>query len=115
MKTITTQELKNMIDRKEDFALINVLPDKSFDEEHIPGSHNVPLERESFLDEVQSLAGGKRRRIIVYCASRDCRASPDAAAKLQAAGFTKVVDYEDGMAGWRAAGYEVESGAGAAR
>ena len=115
MKTLTTQELKRMMDKKEDFALINVLPEQSFDEEHIPGSHNVPLKRDAFTSEVESIAGGKHRTIVVYCASRSCDASPSAAAKLKSEGFTNVFDYEDGMAGWRNAGYEVATGAGVAR
>jgi len=115
LKTLTTQQLNQLIDSKEDFVLINVLPESSFDEEHIPGSHNVPHERETFAEEVRTLAGGKQKKIVVYCASGTCDASPTAAMKLRKAGFTQVLDYEEGTAGWRAAGNEVESGAGASR
>ena len=115
MKTLTTQELHQLIDSKEDFVLINVLPESSFDEEHIPGSHNVPHQRETFTEEVRALAGGKLKKIVVYCASRKCDASPTAAMKLRKAGFTQVFDYEEGVAGWRAAGNEVESSARATR
>ncbi len=114
MKTLDATQLKNMLDHSEDFVLIDVLPAKSFDEKHIPGSHNVPHESKSFVDEVLSLAGDKNRKIVVYCASRTCQASPTAAAKLEQAGFTNVFDFEDGIAGWERAGYELTTSALAA-
>lgn len=114
MKTLNATQLKNMLDRKEDFVLINVLQAKSFDEKHIPGSHNVPHESRSFIDEVLSLAGDKNRKVVVYCASQSCTASPTAAAKLEQAGFTNVFDFEDGIAGWEHAGYELTTSAVAA-
>lgn len=114
-KTLTATELKKMIDRGNDVVLINVLPESEFEEAHIPGSHNVPLERETFLDEVAAIAGNKARRIVVYCASRDCRASPKAAAQLGDAGYTNVLHYADGLTGWRRAGFEVTAGATATR
>ena len=115
MKTLDATQLKNMLDHSEDFVLIDVLPAKSFDEKHIPGSHNVPHERKSFVDEVLSLAGDKNRKIVVYCASQTCQVSPTAAAKLEQAGFTNVFDFEDGIAGWERAGYEFSSAMAANR
>ena len=41
MKTITTGELKEHADRK-DATIINVLSPEQFEEEHIPGSINIP-------------------------------------------------------------------------
>ncbi|MCG5516796.1 MULTISPECIES: rhodanese-like domain-containing protein [unclassified Ectothiorhodospira] len=42
------------------------------------------------------VAGGKDRKIVVYCANFDCDASRKAAAKLDNTGFTDVLDYEGG-------------------
>ena len=109
MNTLTAEKLKKMIDRNEDFTLINVLSEDAFDEAHIPGSYNVPNERDSFLADVDKIVRNKSRQVVVYCASRDCTASPTAAKKLEKAGYTNVYDFEDGMAGWRLAGYDVES------
>ncbi len=110
MKTLTTEELKQALDQNEDLLLINVLPKEAFHQEHIPGSLNVPLDRETFVTDVDSIAVEKDRRIVVYCSGADCEASPNAAAKLDEAGFTNVEHYKDGLAGWRKAGQEVESG-----
>jgi rhodanese-related sulfurtransferase len=44
--------------------LIEVLPAKAYEDEHLPGARNIPLMR---LDE-QAIAGLQRERpVIVYC------------------------------------------------
>ena len=83
-----------------DFVLVNVLPRETFNEQHIRTSVNVPLQSENFLDVMEQLAGGKDREIVVYCANADCDASDKAARKLDAAGFTRVYDYDGGTADW---------------
>jgi rhodanese-related sulfurtransferase len=110
MKTITTEELKAMLGRGEDFVLINVLPEKDFREAHISGSANIPVTDQAFVQRVEELAGTKARPIVVYCANAECNASPTAARTLQAHGFTDIRDYEAGIEGWRNAGLTVESG-----
>lgn len=86
-------------------ALVNVLPPKAFEREHIPGSVNIPQGRE---DEFERRFN-KSKEIIVYCASPDCPASPAVAEELQRRGFTAVKDYDAGMSDWRESGNEVES------
>lgn len=115
MQAITRNQLKAMLDGGEDFHLINVLPEKDFREAHIPGSVNIPVEDKNFEKEVTDLVGSKDRTIVVYCASLQCDASPTAAKKLDAAGFTKVLDYEAGIEDWQQADLPVESGAVARR
>lgn len=112
MQTIRARELKTMMDRRDDLTVINVLDREAFDEEHIPGSVNVPLDDDEFLASVEELAGGTDETVVVYCASRDCQASPKAARRLTAHGFTDVIDFEGGMAEWKLADFGVASGAG---
>jgi len=45
--------------------------------------------------------------IVVYCANRECTASPNLAQRLEEMGYTNVSDFEEGLAGWRSAGYEL--------
>ena len=66
--------------------------------------------RDDFVAAVEGIAGRKARPIVVYCANKICQASPKAAINLERAGFTDVTDFEGGMAEWKEAGYEVESG-----
>lgn len=101
MKPITRDDLKTMNeDRHDDFVLINVLPRNDFNEKHIRTSINIPVGDEDFERKVEDVAGGKDRKIVVYCASFDCDASPKAAKKLDQAGFTQVFDYEGGTKDW---------------
>lgn len=101
MKSISRDDLKQMNETEhEDFVLINVLPRDAFNREHIRTSINVPVEEPSFLEQVEAVAGGKDRKLVVYCANFDCDASPKAAKKLEDAGFTQVYDYEGGTEDW---------------
>lgn len=101
MQPISRQTLERMNEQqKDDFVLINVLPREAFREAHIRTSINIPHEDDAFVDEVEKVAGGKDRKIVVYCASKDCDASPTAAKKLDEAGFDQVYDYEGGTRDW---------------
>lgn len=101
MKTITTEELKKFQENDEAFTLVNTLAANEFKKTKIPGAINVPQESEDFATLVEEQAGGKDEPIVVYCASRQCNSSEEAAQKLEAAGFTDVYRYTDGAAGWQ--------------
>jgi rhodanese-related sulfurtransferase len=107
-KKLTKEELKGMMDSDEDFLLVNVLPKENFDEEHIPKSLNIPVSSEGFEQQFVGAAPVKRIKIVVYCASFECHASPNAAKKLEESGYTNIYDYEGGMKDWKEAGYPVE-------
>lgn len=101
MKTLTRDELKRMNEQDhEDFVLINVLAPEHFRKQHIRTSVNAPVEREDFTDLVETIAGDKDRKVVVYCANFDCDASPKAAKNLEDAGFKRVYDYEGGTEDW---------------
>lgn len=97
MKTITKEELKDMIDNKEDFVLINVLPRESFEKQHIPGSINISIGDEDFGKKAKQEIKDKNKKIVVYCANSECQASPRAAEKLTEMGYKNVWDYEGGI------------------
>lgn len=101
MQSLTRDELKTMNEiRHDDFVLLNVLPPEDFNRRHIRTSINIPNEREDFAEAVETVAGSKDRKVVVYCASFDCPASLNAARKLEEAGFTEVYDYEGGTSDW---------------
>jgi len=101
MKKISRDELKRMNEQQhEDFALINVLPREAFNKRHIRTSINIPVERDDFVELVEAVNGGKKRKVVVYCANFDCDASPNAARKLEQAGFENIYDYEGGTEDW---------------
>lgn len=108
MKTLTRDQLKNMLDRRDDILVINVLDRDQFAKSHIPGSVNIPLEEGEFLERVEELVPNKDKRIITYCASFKCLASTEAAKKLDTGGYKAVFDYKGGIQDWMEAGYPFE-------
>lgn len=109
MKTLSREKLKEMIGKDNDFLLVNVLLPKQFNREHIPGSVNIPVNDENFERKFEEKAESKDRKIVVYCASFDCKASPNAAERLENLGYKKVYDYQGGIKDWKEAGYPTES------
>ena len=114
-KTLSTDSLKERLEREPATVVINVLDEQYFNQEHIPGSINIPLDSPDFTQRVEeALSGDRNRPVVVYCANLECTASPTAARWLDEAGFAQVYDYEEGMRGWKQAGLQIES-AGAER
>jgi len=109
MKTLTREKVKRMLDGKEDFVLINVLPEESFQAEHIPESINIPISGGHFGKKMRESVPGKSRKIVVHCGSFQCMASTAAAERLEQMGYKKVFDFKGGMADWKDAGFPVES------
>lgn len=108
-KTITTEELKKKLDGSaKDFYLVDVLSANSYEGHHLPGAKNVP-NGPDFLEKFEKEIGApKDAEVIVYCASKTCMASVQAADTLEKAGYTNVSHYADGLAGWQDAGYKFE-------
>ena len=89
-------------------VLVEALPEKYFRDWHLPGARHLPH------DEVARLAPtvlpDKAAEIVVYCASRSCRNSHVAAAKLAQLGYENVAVYAGGKQEWSEAGLPVEKG-----
>ena len=66
LRTISRDDLKKKIDRKEYFFLVETLAPELYNHAHLPGAINLPP------DKVQQLAPtllpDKNAEIIVYCA-----------------------------------------------
>ncbi len=101
-ETVSSEELKSLIERGEKFVLLNALDRNSFEKGHIPGSINIPVER------IESEAPGlmnKDELIIAYSRGPLCGASSVAADKLKTIGFRNVMRYRGGVEEWKEAGY----------
>ncbi len=105
-KCITREALKGMIDRKEDFILVDVLSPECYAEEHIPGSINIPLED---IENKSKELLKKDKEIVVYCGSFQCTMSSQAAEKLTELGYKNVYCFEGGLQHWKDAGFPLES------
>jgi rhodanese-related sulfurtransferase len=97
-KVIDTDGVRELVARGA--QLVDVLPPSTFEEEHLPGARNIPL------DEIASAPDrlDPRRPVIVYCYDRQCDLSPRAAARLEQLGFSDVYDYAESKVAWLAEG-----------
>ena len=93
---ITVDELKVRIDDKTDdnFIIVDIRDDASYDEAHIPGAINIPLNELGY--QVFSLNNTKD--IIVYCFTGVT--SEVACQILVNAGFKDVYNMTDGIKAW---------------
>ncbi len=101
MTNLSTIDLTALRLSGSDLLLLDVGPRADFDEDHIEGAQNVPFASPDFLATVARVAGGRDRRIVVYCGDRTCDAASQAAYRLAGAGHTDVAAYEGGLAAWR--------------
>ncbi|KAA5545387.1 rhodanese-like domain-containing protein [Roseiconus nitratireducens] len=104
MQAIQTGDLKTLMSAEENLMLVNTLDQEHFDKTRIPGAINIPQSQDQFAEKVEAATGDKSRPVVVYCASADCNSSTKAAKKLDAAGFSQVLDYEVGAKGWKDSG-----------
>jgi rhodanese-related sulfurtransferase len=104
---ISRQEIQAKLQGKEKVAIAEALPQKYYDQAHLPGAVNLPH------DQVDQLAPrlfpDKSQEIIVYCANTPCQNSAIAAHRLAALGYTQVREYVEGKQDWVEAGLPTEA------
>lgn len=102
MKVISKEELKEKIERGDDFRLIMALDRHAYEQMHIPGS----LHFESIDEAAKQL--GPHDEVVVYCSNPLCPVSVQAYRTLEKHGFTNVYRYAGGITEWVEAGYPLE-------
>ena len=102
MRTISREELKQKLDRKEDFRLVMALGEWAYQAKRIPGSIHFPTMREALA----SL--NKEDEIVVYCSDEVCIASRALGQLLERNGYPHVLHYAGGLQEWEQAGYPLE-------
>lgn len=105
---ISRQELKEKIDRGDDFHLVEVLAEESFEDGHLPGAVNIPGDQ--LRERASEALPDEDAEIVVYCANPSCEASPRAARILTEMGYTSVKDYAGGKEHWQEGGLPLETG-----
>ena len=108
MKTITRDELKGMIDRGDDVAVVETLDEKYFRKFHLPGAINVPP-GDGFDERIRQAVPDKDKPVVVYCMDEACDASPKAARSMEELGYTNVMDYAAGKMDWKNADLPIEN------
>ena len=112
---ITREELKQWLEKRSDFVLIDTSLPEYFQTSHLPKAQNACVYEVDFLNQVGSLAfpdSTKRSRhfipVVVYGSSTRSLASRTAAEKLTAAGYQQVFDYQGGLEEWQKEGYPLQ-------
>jgi rhodanese-related sulfurtransferase len=67
VNTISRDDLKQKIDRKDPFLLVETLPETAYHHTHLPGAINLPPDQLAHL--ASKLLPDKGADIVVYCAS----------------------------------------------
>ena len=67
VQTISRDELKQRIDRKDDFLLVETLGKTAYEHAHLPHAINLPPDQLKEL--AATLLPDKNSDIVVYCAS----------------------------------------------
>lgn len=107
MQTIDRESLQLKMGSADDLILVEVLPRESYDEFHIPGAINVPVNSDDFAERIQAVAN-KDDEVVVYCQNSECDASSRAVETMKKLGFKRAFDFEAGKDDWRKAGLPVQ-------
>jgi adenylyltransferase/sulfurtransferase len=91
MKTITPQELKQLIDSKADFQLIDVREEHEFDEANING---LLIPMGEALDRADEIS--KTKQVVVHCRSGKRSASVISVLESQL-GYTNLYNLDGGI------------------
>ncbi len=94
MKEISVQELKEKIDKGEDFQLIDVREDFEYQASNL-GGELIPLG--GILIETDKIA--KDKEVVIMC--RSGKRSAAAVMQLEAQGFTNVYNLFGGILAWQ--------------
>ncbi|MDD4202911.1 MAG: rhodanese-like domain-containing protein [Candidatus Omnitrophica bacterium] len=106
VKEISYDQFMAIKNAGENYRLLDVLSQDSYNQGHIPGSESFPVDKinketaEGFLSMDD--------HVIVYCGSFQCSASTQAANKLTELGYN-VVDYKGGLKDWQEKGNSLVS------
>jgi rhodanese-related sulfurtransferase len=108
MREISCDDLREKLERGDEFVLIDALSPMSFAHSHLPGAINLPPE---WVDE----RGPQRipdldAEIVVYCASATCDSSVVVGNRLLELGYGNVAHYVGGKRDWVDAGLPLEGG-----
>ena len=99
MQLISRDELKQKLERRDQFKLVMALGDWQYRAKHIPGSLHFPTLQDARAELSQD------DEIVVYGSNSACSASVFAYEYLVRHGYTHVRRYAGGILDWEEAGY----------
>ena len=107
-KIVTRNELQARIAANPALVLLEALPEKYYNDWHLPGARHFPHDQARQL--APETVPDKSAEIVVYCASSSCQNSHIAASVLRQIGYANVSVYAGGKQDWSEAGLAREAG-----
>lgn len=96
--TISTGELKSLIDKKDKFFLIDSRTKPEYVESHIVSAVNIPDKK--LTENLSLLPADKSALLIIYCNGFKCGKSKRLALQLEPLGYTNIRIYLEGIPVW---------------
>jgi len=98
LNTISTDNLKKMMDEKKTFLLVDARSTQEYQEAHISGAISIP---EKSLEENKNLLpADKSTQIVIYCNGVQCGKSKRLGEKIAPLGYTNILLYAEGIPVW---------------
>ncbi len=108
LKTINTEQLKAMLDAREEFTLIDARTKDEYQEAHIVGAVSIP--EKEFENSASLLSLDKKSLLVFYCNGAKCGKSKKAAAKAAVAGYANIMVYAEGFPVWEEKAMPITAG-----
>ncbi len=105
-KILTRADLQARLAANPGLVLLEALPEKYFNDGHLPGARHFPHDRARAL--AGAVVPAKDAEVVVYCASATCQNSHIAARTLSQLGYGNVSVYAGGKQDWVEAGLALE-------
>ena len=102
---INVQELKSKIDAGEIFKLVEVSNPEHFQQGHIKGASNIPL---NLLELTAGQQFKKFQQMVLYTRDANSSVGTVAARMLQKLGFSNMLVLKGGKEAWKNAGFPLE-------
>lgn len=103
--TINTLGLKTLINSGLPLIVLDARAGKYDDGKRLPGA--IALNSESKPEEIAKVIPSKEALVVTYCANLKCPASHNLYTHLKTLGYTNLIEYPEGIAGWIEAGNPV--------
>ena len=105
---VSSEMLKDMLDEKRDFTLIDARTKEEYQEAHIDKAINI--NEKDFDKLAATLPSDKKKLLVLYCNGIKCGKSKKVAIKAKDAGYSNILIYSDGFPVWEEKGMPIVAG-----
>jgi rhodanese-related sulfurtransferase len=103
---VNTEGLATLINSKVPLKILDARSGKYDDGQRLPGAQQLSADADEAV--ITKAIPDKSALVVTYCAGVKCPASKALADRLKKLGYTNVIEYPQGIAGWLEAGKAVD-------